>query len=678
MSKTKMRLNTRLFGDSLVLTNKTTTAIKNTGSIILAIFSALIVAILIATASGQNPGTLIVDLFTKAFIDWKTLVVNISVLGIGSLAFIFAYKIGLFNIGISGQMLTGGLSCLVVAYYMKNVNMPTVISQVFMLIIAISTAMLVGAFISILKIYLKVNEVVSSILINWIIFFVVRFIITNVNGLAPEGQITSSVDFPSQYTLDANGYGWVAALVLLVILSLTCFLVLKYTVFGTKMIGIGKSLNAAKYIGYNTKGYLMASFCISSGLSGVLGYVLYTASNVHNIPVSLSVDAIPTEGMNGIAIGLIAMSHPLAILPISFIIGLFQTSSQYLITGAAAFSNLIIGFLILGAALVVVFMKFKPWIWFKKMTVCKNFEKNYQKYINEMDKCISKYKSLIYDATQYYKLKDINQDKLIQIFKNDQEQLEYFSKFLKEEMFAEIERKYLEDKRNIKAQFQRHNLVDKASQIFWYKLENKKELEAMNHEIDINKLKAIKSLEEKIYDIENQTKLLNKIKALEAEIELWELENNNSKIEDLKQDIYNINIKISENKIANQNKISMLKNKLIKLDEDFEKLRNSLVNKLNSKLNKYNNSSELKLKKTYNWACKRLNKIQLEDKEKQLVQKWIDESYKQAIDINSSTDEINHDSNRSISENKQALPTMISSGDKKMLSGSNDEQKESI
>ncbi len=65
----KSKLKANLFKDAFCSTNKSVTAIKNAGSIILAIFTALIVSVLIATASGYNPGELISDLFTKAFID---------------------------------------------------------------------------------------------------------------------------------------------------------------------------------------------------------------------------------------------------------------------------------------------------------------------------------------------------------------------------------------------------------------------------------------------------------------------------------------------------------------------------------------------------------------------------------------------------------------------------------
>ncbi len=647
----KSKLKANLFKDAFCSTNKSVTAIKNAGSIILAIFTALIVSVLIATASGYNPGELISDLFTKAFIDWKALIVNISVLGIGSLAFIFAFKVGLFNIGISGQMLAAGMACLAVALGMKNVNFPPVLAQIFMMSIAILTAMAVGGLISVLKIYLKVNEVVSSILLNWIIFFIVRYIIVEIMLKDATQQITASPDFPVQFTLNQNGYGWLAAIIILAILSVITFVLLKYTVFGTKMIGVGKSLNSAKYIGYNTKAYLISSFCISSAIAGILGYVLYTAGEVMNIPISPSVDAVPVEGMNGIAIGLISMSHPLVVLPVSFIIGLFQSSAQYLVGGAAAISNLIIGFVILGAAMVVVFLKFKPWIWFKKWAVCRTYEQNYKKYINQMDSNISKYKAAMYDATKYYALVNKDAEKMRKILNNDQDLINKFSQFTKEQMFEQIYNDYINERREIKAQFKKHNLIDKASQVFWYKLENKRQREEINYEIDIQKIKSSKRLNEKVLAYQNQTDLLAKIEKVNTKIELLEFqtkkqilaaqEKNHStskyetKLANEKQkllaEIQKIEQQMAERKSQDLAKANEVKVRIANNDKEYEALRARLLKKLDNNLVNHKGCSKSKVEHTYRWAMRDAKKLQLVENEKQLVIKWVQESYEQAI-----------------------------------------------
>lgn len=159
-------LNLRLSTDSLIhkKTRKTTT--KSIVSVIVAITVATLIAVLVAIALGYDPKTLIISLFTKAFLDYKTLIYNIVILGIGALAFSFAFKVGTFNIGIPGQMMTAGMTVLAISVALKGHYFPQGSGQIFMLLIAFSSAALIGAISSLLNVYLKVNIVVTSILIN--------------------------------------------------------------------------------------------------------------------------------------------------------------------------------------------------------------------------------------------------------------------------------------------------------------------------------------------------------------------------------------------------------------------------------------------------------------------------------------------------------------------------------
>jgi len=86
------------------------------------------------------------------------------IFGAAGLSFIFAYKAGLFNIGISGQMMFGGIVATIAGTYMTNV--PAGLGQIIIVLLGMASGAFVGFLIGILKAYLNTNEVVSSIMFN--------------------------------------------------------------------------------------------------------------------------------------------------------------------------------------------------------------------------------------------------------------------------------------------------------------------------------------------------------------------------------------------------------------------------------------------------------------------------------------------------------------------------------
>ncbi|GAA5414860.1 ABC transporter permease [Ureaplasma ceti] len=469
-----LKLRSKLAWDSFIYTKSRKSATKNIISVVIAITLSVLAALLIAIAVGYNPGTILQQLFTKGFIDWHKLIFNIVILGVGALAFSFAFRAGVFNIGIAGQMMTAGICILVISRALSKVYFPYGSGQVFMTLIAVVIGAFVAGAVAALKVYLKVNEVISSILLNWIVFFAVRLIISKFYS-DPNQLLSQSYDIPEQFRLVAPGIGgWLPALILLLILAGGMFVIIKYTVFGHKVISVGSSLTASKYAGYNVNGINIATMAISGGIAGILGYILYTAGESPSIPISMSMNALPVAGMNGIAIGLIAMSNPIAILPVSFIIGLFQSSAPFLVT-PPAFSSLILGFVILGAALFVILTRYKPWLWIKQKLYGFYAPKHYQSFENGMESLISKYKALISEKTREMR----NNAKLIKQGNAEVEPINVSKEA--NDMFNS----YMTDRVATVAQYKKHLLVTKATQIFFPEVEAQNVVNEKNHAYDV-------------------------------------------------------------------------------------------------------------------------------------------------------------------------------------------------
>lgn len=405
----KLKFKLQLFKDSFIFTKERKSITRNIISITICIILAIVITLLVATALGNNPFTILSELFTKGFLDYKTLIWNIAILGIGGLSFSFAFRVGVFNIGIPGQMLGSGLMILVISKAINDtgVILPTGLGPIITIIIAIFFGMLIATIVSLLKVFLNVNDVVSSILINWIIFFIVRLVVFKFYNPNPNDLFSQSIDIPTQFQLTIPGIGgWIPTIIIFLALVIGVFVIFKFTVFGHKITAVGLNPNAAMYAGYNVKLIKILTMGISGAIAGLLAVVLYTSSNIPAIPLTYDYDALPNEGFNGIAIGLIALNNPIAIVPISFVMGLIISSSPFLEI-SPTFSQVIMGLIVLGSAMFVILVRYKPWIYLKKHFYGSESIPIYNNYENEVEMLISKYKLKLSEVKQKNEIDDL-------------------------------------------------------------------------------------------------------------------------------------------------------------------------------------------------------------------------------------------------------------------------------
>ena len=334
-----------------------------------AILCALIVALVIACSvcgTWNNIGEVINTIFTSGFKDVKmrdTLFSNMSILIVAGLAFIFAYKAGLFNIGISGQMVMGGtLGTLVCHLCPAPANGA---NQVVLLLVCMIGGAAIATIVGALKAFLNVNEVVSSIMFNWIIYYMSVLILSKA-GL-PTDSSGMNTDAPAnELILKASVNGsfvtWLPLIIIAGLLVVIVAVVLNYTVFGKKLKVTGLSRTGALAAGYSVKRNTILAMAISGAIAGILGAMVYTGYSPQ-MPVTASAKAIPQEGFNGISVGLIAMCSPLASIPVSLFFSMVQTSVSSL--QAVGIDNhiaqVVFGIVVYGAAMIALFLNIKPY-----------------------------------------------------------------------------------------------------------------------------------------------------------------------------------------------------------------------------------------------------------------------------------------------------------------------------
>lgn len=409
-----MNLRLKLNNDAFIYGKPRKNVSRNILTGIASIIIALIMAIIFATMLGYNPIDIFAKLFTKGFSEYQFLINYLGIFTLAGLAFAMTSRAGVFNIGISGQMLGAGTAII---FFIKLLNdlgvtqsIPNGVGQLLIIIIAMCIGGLIASIIGLMEVHLKVNSVVSSILINWIIYFLSMFLINAF--AAPEGTgsgnpATSSITIPDNFRLIissgslSNTAGTIPIITIIVIVSALMFFLFKYTVFGHKIKSIGFSLDSSLYAGYKIKTIKVSAFLMSGMIAGLLACVLYTSQSSY-IPIATSVDAIPTEGFDAIAISLVGGNNPIGIVAVSFIFALFK-SSLPAANIPPSYLNLLFGFMMLGASLSVVIIKLRPIVFLKSLKYGKGYLEISDDFETKISALFSKYQSIMkYEKKNVY------------------------------------------------------------------------------------------------------------------------------------------------------------------------------------------------------------------------------------------------------------------------------------
>ena len=273
-----------------------------------------------------------------------------------SLSILFAYKVGLFNIGVAGQYCIGVALSLYAALAWGWGWLPC------MLLAMVGGAAL-GAVSGLLKAYCNVNEVISGIMLNWIVLYLTNMLLTQVKeDTSPYTYVLSHKNtaalLPSLGLGKLfNGNQYVGlAIPLSVVIAILVWIVLEKTRFGYELRATGNNKNAAKYCGMAEKRNIILTLVISGALAGMGAAMLYLTGYEQ---WQCSTSSVPGMGFNGIAAAFLGGLHPMGTILASFFIqhitagGAYVDKSMY----CAQISDLISAIIIYLCGFVL-FMKY--------------------------------------------------------------------------------------------------------------------------------------------------------------------------------------------------------------------------------------------------------------------------------------------------------------------------------
>jgi simple sugar transport system permease protein len=252
----------------------------------------------------------------------------------------FAFKTGLFNIGAAGQFIMGAFAAVYVG--VKWTFLPAPVHWIVAILMAAIVGGLWALIPGLMKAYLNVHEVISTIMMNYIGMYTANFLIkltiydskkalsmnTAQSAVLPKGGLDYIFYNPLGSGKDlstVNSGIWIA-----VIFAIIMYIVLNKTTFGYELKACGFNKYASKYAGINEKRNIVLSMVIAGALAGMGGALLYlSGGNGRHIRV---VDMLAAEGFNGIPVALLGLSNPIGIIFSAIFISYITQGGNYLQT----------------------------------------------------------------------------------------------------------------------------------------------------------------------------------------------------------------------------------------------------------------------------------------------------------------------------------------------------------
>ena len=242
------------------------------------------------------------------------------------LSVLFAYKVGLFNIGAAGQYVAGVGASL---YLALALHMPWYIC----LLGAMVAGAVLGAMSGLLKAYRNVNEVISCIMLNWISLYAVNMLLNTVKESTSPYTFTLSSTNPGailpslglEKVFAKNIYVGLA-LPLSVIVAIVIWVILEKTKFGYELRATGNNKHAAKYCGMNEKRNIILTMMISGALAGMGAALLYLTGFEQ---WQCTHSSLPGMGFNGIAAAFLGGLNPIGTIFSSYFIQHITNGGAY-------------------------------------------------------------------------------------------------------------------------------------------------------------------------------------------------------------------------------------------------------------------------------------------------------------------------------------------------------------
>jgi ABC-type uncharacterized transport system permease subunit len=235
------------------------------------------------------------------------------------LAVAVAFRAKLWNIGAEAQLYVGAVVTVVLGTGALPLPAPLLIPILIVAAMIGGGLMLLGP--AFLKVRLGVDEVVTTLLLNFVVLLFVSMLLEGVLrdpmalGWPRSASLVAEARLPRVVTGLRLHYGFVLA----VVAAVAVWFVMKKTTLGYEMRAVGHNAEAARFAGIPVNRVLLKTAMISGGLAALAGF-----SEVAGTARNLTLELSPGFGYTGIVVAMLAMLNPLGVVAAAiFVAGIF-------------------------------------------------------------------------------------------------------------------------------------------------------------------------------------------------------------------------------------------------------------------------------------------------------------------------------------------------------------------
>lgn len=322
------------------------------------LFSIILSSVIIVILKG-NPINVWLAIFYGSigsrFATIETIIKTVPLLFTG-LAVVVAFRIKFWNIGAEGQLYAGGLAAAAIG--ILPIKIPTSIHIALMMIGGFIAGGVCASIAGYLKIKLKVNEVVTTILMNYIIILLISTLLEGpwrdpASGWPHSPSINNSARFP----ILLPGSRFHLGIIFAIIVVLIVYVILEKSMLGYKIRAVGGNHVAAYFMGIPRDMTILTTVFISGGIAGLAG-----VNEVCAIQYYLHQTLSTGYGYAGIVIAMLGGLNPYGATLAAFYFAMIINGAEYMsrTTGVPIFlTEVIQGITLITILAVGIFNEYK-------------------------------------------------------------------------------------------------------------------------------------------------------------------------------------------------------------------------------------------------------------------------------------------------------------------------------
>jgi len=296
-------------------------------SSLLAIAAALTVGAGLIAIAGVNPLKAYTILFSEALANYYgfgNTLTKAAPLLLTSLGILVALKAGQFNIGGEGQIYMGGLGSAVVGLYIHG--LPAVIHLPLALLAGFGFGALWGLLPGYLKAVRGVNEVITTLLLNYIAQNLVSYLVSDKGPMIEPGApspFSPLIDATAQLPIILPQTQTHAGILLGLVATSVIWVMFAQTPLGYQIETVGQNPIAARYAGISVERTIMLAMSLAGGLAGLAG-----SGEVIGLKYRLFENFSPGYGFDAIAIAFLSRGNFAGVVFTSLFFGALRSGAN--------------------------------------------------------------------------------------------------------------------------------------------------------------------------------------------------------------------------------------------------------------------------------------------------------------------------------------------------------------